>query len=173
MPVYFCPVCQNRELDSWKMQFKLQTQKSELSDPGRIDTWWNEADACKDIHLLELICPRCSFRATESFFKRGAVHPTPKKDSEGWYIEVRPGELFGTAGLMFSSIVIKYYLDIECKVGARYFKLLRIVNAKTPEELPEDLVTDDKALRLFAKERLETLLNRKEVQDVRRKQNVK
>lgn len=167
MPVHFCPVCQNRELDGWEMQFRPQAQKSEISNSGERYTWWEGAGATevhKNIHLLELICPQCNFRATESFFRREFVHPTLKEDSEGWYIEVRPGELFGALGLMFRSMVIKYYLDPEeLTVGARYFKLLRIVNAQTLEELPEDLVAGDKALRLFAKKRLETLLNRKEV----------
>lgn len=165
MSVYFCPVCQNRELDAWMLQFKAQSQKSETSDPGKIDTRWEyiEYSARKDVHLLEVYCTQCHFRATGSFFQREVIHPTPRKDSKGWYIEVHPKELFGAVGLMFSSMAIKYYLDTECEVGVRYFKLLRIVNAKTPEEFPEGLAADDKALRLFARKRFETLVGRKKV----------
>lgn len=171
MATHFCPLCSSRRLKSWLLQFVPCLQKSELSDPGKIDTWWEPIPgSTMDVCTVDVTCTLCGFRATGSFFRRGVIHPTPKQDDKGWYIEVFPKGLPGAVGTMFSSMVIKYYLDTECTMGAKYFKLLNVANAQMPEELPEYLVADDESLRLFAKKRLETLVGRQEtINDVSRR----
>jgi len=114
-----------------------------------------------------VVCDDCQFRADVSFFTTGALHPTPKEDEDGWYVEFEMRD--ETHSLrkveLFKHVRARYYIDIETESGRKYLDLLRVANAETVEELPEDLVNLDVGVRLFAQKRLETLRGRKKIRE--------
>lgn len=155
-----CPLCNSKRLYTLQMDVTRRSQRIQVDDPGEWEAVWIAIPGAIGAVLrhLEIECG-CGFRADESFFNPQVLHPTPKRDEGGWYITFNG---VPSTTRLFDPLTIKCYINTSRDEGKNYLALLRVVHAETIEELPEDLVNADEAVRMFAKKRLETLKGRKE-----------